>query len=154
MSHVTAYIKNVKLSPKKLRFLLDDVRKLSPARALAHLLYTQKKGARILYKAISSAIHNAKSTLKISDDLLQFKLLTIEEGQKLKRYRSGGRGTMKPFVRKFSHIKIILTARDAEKVTIAAQKESTVTKKKVLKKPAVKKKTEIAKLEQNPIKAK
>ncbi|MCX7880905.1 MAG: 50S ribosomal protein L22 [Patescibacteria group bacterium] len=107
-----AYIKNVKISPKKLRFLLPEVKKLKPLEALDYLFYTPKKGARILYQALKSAIDNAKKTLKIKEDLLKFKVLTVEEGQKLKRYQPGGRGTVKPIVKRMSHIKVILESEE------------------------------------------
>ena len=105
---IKAYIKNVRISPKKLRFLLPAIKKLSPVEALDYLFYTPKKGARILYKAIKSALDNAKNVLKTNENLLKFKLFTIEEGPRLKRYRPGGRGTVKPIKRKMSHIKIVL----------------------------------------------
>ncbi|MEK7070750.1 MAG: uL22 family ribosomal protein, partial [Patescibacteria group bacterium] len=78
------------------------------------LMYTPRKGARMLYKAIQSAVSNAKNTLKVEGDMLQFKTLLIEEGQKLKRMRAGGRGMAKPFKRKYSHIKIILIAKEVK----------------------------------------
>jgi len=35
--------------------------------------------------------------------------LAVDEGRKLKRFRPGGRGTVKPIVRRFSHLTIVLT---------------------------------------------
>lgn len=110
-----AYIKNVKVTPKKLRFLLPEIKKMRPAQALERLLYVEKKPARILYKAIQSAMHNAKAVLKVDDANVVFKALSIEEGQKLKRYKAGGRGNVKPFMRRFSHINIVLTVGKSKK---------------------------------------
>lgn len=103
------YIKNVKISPKKLRFILPAIKKHSPLNSLDYLLYTPRKSSRILYKAIHSAISNARTTLKVRDDVLKFKLLTVEEGVKIKRQRAGSRGMVKPIIRRLSHIKIVLT---------------------------------------------
>jgi large subunit ribosomal protein L22 len=103
-----AYIKNVKISPKKLRFFLPAIKKLTPKESLDYLFYMPNKAAKILYKAIKSAIDNAKNISKTREGLLKFKLLAVEEGLKLKRYRPGGRGTVKPFERRYSHIKIVL----------------------------------------------
>lgn len=105
------YIKNVKVTPKKLRMLADVVRRSDPQKAINYLFYTPKKSAQILYKALQSAVTNAKQTLKVGDDLLDFQSLIIEEGQKLKRYRAGGRGTASPYVRRYSHIKIVLKTK-------------------------------------------
>ncbi len=106
------YLKNLKISPKKLRLLLADIKKMKPVDALDYLLYSPKKAAKIFYKAIKSAITNAKNTLKAKDDLLKFKVLTVDEGQRLKRFHPGGRGTVKPITRRFSHIKIILEVEE------------------------------------------
>jgi large subunit ribosomal protein L22 len=102
------YIKNIAISPKKLRFLVSDVKKLEPAESLDYLLYMPKKSARVLYKVIRSAIANARTTLKVSEDVLKFKTLTVEEGNKLKRYRAGARGMVRPYNKRFSHVKVVL----------------------------------------------
>lgn len=104
------YIKNLKISPKKLRFLVPEIKKQDPATALDYLLYTRKKGAKIFYKAIHSALANARATLKVHDDMLKFKTLTVEEGIKMKRHRAGARGMARPYIKRCSHIKIVLTA--------------------------------------------
>jgi large subunit ribosomal protein L22 len=82
-----------------------------------------KRGAKLFHKEIKSAISNAKTKLKTSDDLLRFKLLTVEQGSKLKRYRAGGRGTAKPFERKTAHIKIILISKKPVEKVIEPKKE-------------------------------
>lgn len=105
---IKTYIKNIRISPKKLRFIVEEVKKMKPVEAIEALSYSPKRGAKILLKAIQSAINNAKNNFKISEDLLKFRLLTIEEGSRLKRFRPGGRGTIKPYQRRSSHIKIIL----------------------------------------------
>jgi len=112
---IKAYIKRVRISPKKLRFLLDDVKKMKPVEALDALLYSPKRGAKILRKAIKSAIDNAVNNYKIKESLLKFKTLLVENGGWLKRFRPGGRGTVKPFKRRMAHIKIILTAEEQTK---------------------------------------
>lgn len=108
----SAYIKNVAISPKKIRFLLKDVKRMAPAQALHHLRYTNKIPAKHLFKAIQSALTNAKNTLNTSEDLLQFRVLKVEEGRKLKRFRPGGRGMAKPYVHKYSHIKVVIGMRE------------------------------------------
>ncbi len=132
------YIKNLPISPKKLRFFLDSIKKYSPAQVLDHLFYSKQKAGRIFYQAIKSAISNAKSTLKVPENLLKFKLLTVEEGLKLKRYQPGGRGMAKPYMKRKSHIKIILTTNKEVNKKIEV-KNIEKPKKEVLK-PEVKEK--------------
>ncbi len=121
MESVT-YLKNIKIAPKKLRLMIPQIKRLRPVQALSILLYTPKKPAKILYKAVHSALSNAKQTLKVSEDLLQFKVLSIDEGQKLKRFNPGSRGTAKPYTKKFSHIKIVLWLSQEEKKQPVSQK--------------------------------
>jgi len=117
--------KNLPISPKKLRFLLPPLRKISPVGALDYLFYMPKKGAKILRKAIKSAIDAVKSSLKIEENKLKFKTLAVDEGRKLKRFRPGGRGTVKPIVRRFSHLTIILTDEEKnEKKQLKIKKKS------------------------------
>lgn len=123
-------IKNVRISPKKLRFLLKEVKKLTPKQALDYLYYTPKKGAKILYQAIKSAINNAKNYLKVDEDLLKFKVLAVDEGIKLKRYRPGGRGIVRPYMRRFSHVSVVLV-KDEDKIEDPKKiKEITTSEKK------------------------
>ncbi len=123
-----SYAKNVKVTSKKLRFLLDDVRKMDPSKALEHLYYTQKKSAKILYKAIKSAIDNAKFMSK-DVTALKFKTLLVEEGRKLKRFKAGGRGAAKQIIRRYSHIKVILESANKETKDIKDVKEIKSSKK-------------------------
>jgi len=117
MSEFKVYIKNVKISPKKLRFLVGDVKRQTPVQAVHTLMYTQKKGATFLRKAISSALSNAKNTMNIDEDLLQFKSVSIEEGLRLKRFRAGSKGMAKPYRHEYSHIKLVLVTKDAMKLS-------------------------------------
>ncbi len=127
------YIKNLRMPPKKLRFYLDEIKKMTPNDSLKQLYYGKQRATRILYKAIKSAVANATTTLKTSADLLNFKVLTIEEGQTLKRYLPGSRGNAKPIKKHMSHIKIILVVKGAAnaKKEVKKETEKVVETKKV-----------------------
>ncbi len=139
MEESRTYIKNLPISPKKLRFFLKEIKKHTPSEVLDYLYYVRQKPGKIFYQVIKSAINNAKATLKVPENLLKFKLLTVEEGIKLKRYRPGGRGTVKPILKRRSHIKIILVKKD-EISQLNKLKETVNIKKKTVQKKA---KTEI-----------
>jgi len=137
----TFYFKNLPISPKKLRFLLPKLKKISPVSSLEYLEYLPKKGAKILKKAVKNAIDAAKSSLKINENELKFKTLAVDEGRKLKRYRPGGRGTVKPIVRRFAHLKIVLAAKEDE----IKQKEKPLVEKNKKKEEKAEKKLKIKK---------
>jgi large subunit ribosomal protein L22 len=128
-----AYFINLPVSPKKVRFYLPAIKKLKPINSLDYLFYERTDAAGILYKAIKSAISNARQLLKVDDNLLNFKLLTVEQGQKLKRYRPGSRGNAKPINRRMSHVKIILEVEAQKKVESKVQKKVVKTESKNIK---------------------
>ena len=115
MREASAYIKNLPITPKKLRFLLPSIKKMTPKEALEKLPYVNKKAAKIFYKGIKSAVDNAKNLYGVADDMLKFKLLTVEEGLKLKRCRAGSRGRAKPYMKRRSHIKVVLEVEERNK---------------------------------------
>ena len=143
-----ASVTDVHSTPKKLRTLLMDVKKMSPVKAMDHLLYSPKKSANILYKVIKSAVDNAKATLQIDANLLEFKILKVDQGHALRRYNPGSRGNAKPYRKQFAHIIVVVTVKDSKKfVETVKPVESVETvkpveKKKltIAKKPSVKKK--------------
>lgn len=128
------YIKNLKITPKKLRMIRDIIVTLPPQVALEHLLYMTNKAAQVFYKAIQSAISNATHVLKVTPDMLKFKLLTVEEGNKLKRHMAGPKGMANSVIKYFSHIKIVLesTQKVSDK-SIKVQDKTTSKKLKIKK---------------------
>lgn len=132
------YLRNIKLTPKKMRMMLDTIKKLEPNKALDYLMYSPTKEAKIYYKAIHSAISNAKLTLKVNADVLQFKLFTIEEGRALRRYKAGARGSARPIKRRYSHIKIILVENPAQKIETKKVEKALPPKNENVEKKTVK----------------
>ncbi len=147
----TTYLKNVRIAPKKLRFFTEYIKGMSPSEAVKVLYYSPEKPSQVFYKSIRSAIANAKQALKVGDDLLQFKTLIVEEGQKMKRYRPGGRGTARMIRKRSSHIKIVLTVKEEKKTEkkevevapkVEPEKKVAEAKPKVKRTVTKKKKTE------------
>lgn len=112
--------KNIQNSPRKLRFVADMVRKMDPYVALEVLQFTTNAAARPLAKAIKTVVANAGSK-----DGLSFKSIEINEGLKMKRYRVGtaGRGRGRPYKKRTSHIKIVLTDEVKQKVSKEKEKK-------------------------------
>jgi len=106
------YIKNIPISPKKMRFLLAEVKKLGPVNALRILKFSPKKGAHFFWKAIKSAFDNQQSLAKLDPNLIEFKTLAIEEGTKLKRWRAGAKGTPRNYKRRYAHIRLTIGTKN------------------------------------------
>ena len=95
-------------SPRKLRLVADMIRKMEPAKALDILNFTPKAAAKELSKAIKVVLANAKQKGMDSEKAV-FKKIEINESVKMRRYRAGTRGRVKPYKRRMAHIKIVLT---------------------------------------------
>jgi large subunit ribosomal protein L22 len=132
------YFKNLRITPRKYRDVVRTVRGMNPVEAANVLSTMNKKAAASLTKVIRSAIANAKSALKVTDDMLEFRLFTVEEGQKLKRFRPTSRGMAKSFLRRSSHIKIVLVPRKAEEVSVEEKPAKKAAPKAAGKKESVK----------------
>lgn len=105
MMEVRSLQKYIHNSPRKLRLLADMIRNMEPTKALETLKFANKKAALDLAKAIKTALANAKVS---GAEKMLFKTIEINEGPKMKRFRAGARGRVKPYVKKMSHIKIVL----------------------------------------------
>jgi|SRR3989344_8834878 len=93
-------------SPRKLRLVADMVRKMEPEEALLALRFAEKRAGEDLSKAIKTAIAGAKQK---GMDNLSLKSVEVNEGPKMRRFRAGARGRVRPYKRRMAHIKIILT---------------------------------------------
>lgn len=103
-----AVAKNVKISPRKVRLVADSVRKLSVPAALTQLVVLRQRAALPIKKTLESAIANATNNESANKDNLKIKEINITEGIVYKRYHFAGRGRMRPYVKKTSHIRITL----------------------------------------------
>jgi len=103
-----AIAKNVKISPRKVRLVADSVRKLSVPAALTQLVVLHQRAALPIKKTLESAIANATNNESANKDNLKIKEINITEGIAYKRYHFAGRGRMRPYVKKTSHIRITL----------------------------------------------
>jgi large subunit ribosomal protein L22 len=133
---IIATQKFVKMSPQKLRVIVPMIRSLKPHEAVEVLPHVGKQAAAPIAKVLKTAIANAKQ--KGSDEgSLVIKEIQIGEGPRLKRWRPGARGRAKPYVRKMSHIRVVLETTGSPKpvrkeVSDKAQDKSAGRKKSLL----------------------
>ncbi len=105
---ITTIQRYIHTSPRKLRLVVDMVRSMEPVRALDILRVTQKEAAKDLVKALETVLANAKQA-GLNQEKLGFKKIEIDESVRLRRFHAGTRGRVKPYKRRMSHIKIVLS---------------------------------------------
>lgn len=105
---VVASARQVRISPRKVRLVLDTVRGKKVDEALTILGFLPTPVARIVAKVVKSAVANAENNFQMVPAQLRIVKTFADEGQTLKRYRAGARGRVNPFRRRFSHIIVIV----------------------------------------------
>ena len=111
---IKAEQKYLLISPKKVRVVVEMIKRLKPSLAVESLSLVGKAAAEPLRKVILSAIANAR-VKGISEDTLSFKEIQIGEGPRLKRGQPVSRGQWHPIKKRMSHIKVILETKEVKK---------------------------------------
>jgi large subunit ribosomal protein L22 len=103
---------NIRISPRKVRLVVDTVRGKSVSQALTILAFTRKKAAHPVQKLLKSAVANAAETHGVSDvDTLVIDRIMVDEGPTLKRFTPRARGRATPVRKRTSQIQIVLRER-------------------------------------------
>ena len=106
-----AFNRNLRITPQKMRLVVDMVRGKDVGEALALLDHLPKKGASIVSKTLRSVVANAENTQSVDVDRLYIKTIAVDGGSVMKRFmpRAHGRATV---VRKrTSHLTVVVDER-------------------------------------------
>jgi len=105
---VKASLKYLKISPRKTRLITGLLKGLSVQEAEAQLMYNKKRGSGPIMKLLKSVVNNAENNFHLNKDNLFIKLIRVDEGPALKRYRPRARGAVNTIKKRTSHVNIIL----------------------------------------------
>lgn len=129
-----AAIKNLKISPRKLRLAAGLVRGMRVVQAEQVLVVTPTKGAVMVAEALKSAVANAENNHNARKATLQIAEIRVDEGATLKRFRPRSRGMAHPVLHRSSHLTIIVSDEVSVEKPIAkpaAKKEPVTAGKEV-----------------------
>jgi large subunit ribosomal protein L22 len=109
MAEVTAKLRYARISPQKCRLVADVVRGQTAGLALSTLKFMPKKGAKLVYKVLWSAVENARENAGLDVDDLKVSRIYVDVAPTFKRFaaRAKGRGTQ--IVKRNSHITIAVS---------------------------------------------
>ena len=108
-----ALVKNVRISPRKARVVVDMVRNKPVEEALDLLAFTPKKAAPIVSKLIDSAVHNVieSEVLDWDPDDLVIGEAYVNEGPTMKRFKPRAMGRATRINKRTSQITVVLQPR-------------------------------------------
>jgi large subunit ribosomal protein L22 len=99
-----------RMSPFKIRPVVDLIRGLDASEAREVLKYTKKRAALYVDRVLLSAMHNAQQAGVDIRDLTITKAVA-DEGTTLKRWKAGPHGRTRPILRRRAHVEIELEAK-------------------------------------------
>lgn len=105
---VTVQLRDQKISPKKVRLVMNLIRSKNVDNAVDILRNTNNKASDLALSLLNSAKSAAKEKDYKSSDLVISESLA-NEGKKLKRYFIKARGRSTKYVKRSSHLKISLS---------------------------------------------
>ena len=103
-----AVAKYLRISPRKIRLIMDEVRGKRVGEALNALTFSPQKGAHLLKKVIDSAVANAEANTNADVDNLYIKRIFADEGPTLKRFRPRAMGRASRIRKRTSHLTVII----------------------------------------------
>ncbi len=107
-----AVAKYIKISPRKVRLVADAVRELPIEEAKSSLAGLNNRAAEPLLKVLNSAVANAVNNGNANKGDLGIKEINITEGIRYKRYHYAGRGRVRPYVKRTSHINVTVVDKN------------------------------------------
>lgn len=129
-----AVARNIRVSPRKLNLVAQQIRGKKVDRALNELTFSQKRIASVVRKTLQSAIANAENNHDLDVDDLVVKEASVGKNLVMKRFHARARGNAGGIEKFFSQITIVVEEKREE-----AKEEAKAPAKKAGAKPAAKK---------------
>ncbi len=105
---IKAKVKNLRMSPRKVRLVIDVVRGMKVDEAISQLVFMNKKAAKPIMKLVESGVANALNNYELDKGNLLIKEIRVDEGATLKRWMPRARGRATVIRKRTSHVNLIL----------------------------------------------
>jgi large subunit ribosomal protein L22 len=114
MAHdIFAQARYIDVSAQKARLIANLVRGKDVVEALTLLKFTPNRASDPVSKVLASAMANGEENFGVSREDLYIHTIVADEAPTRKWRRFGARGRFKPWLRRSSHITVILRERGA-----------------------------------------
>lgn len=111
---VKATAKYLRVQPRKVRIVADEVKGMPAVYAAHKLRYHTSKGARLLRKVLVNAMANAAENNSIAPEGLRIARIEVNEGARIKRIQARSMGRANRIVKKTSHITVVVEEFEAK----------------------------------------
>ena len=112
MKVAKAYLKHARISPRKVKIVLDLIRGKDAGTAMGILKNTNKSASEYLIKLLNSAIANAEHNFQMDVSKLYVSECFVCPGPTLKRKMPRAKGSADRILKRTSHVTMVLKERD------------------------------------------
>ena len=107
-----AHLRYARISPRKVKIVLDLIRGKDAGKAMAILHNTKKSASEYLIKLLGSAVANATNNYNMDESKLYVAECFVCEGPTLKRIMPRAKGSADRIFKRTSHVTIVVKERD------------------------------------------
>ncbi|MCD8328393.1 MAG: 50S ribosomal protein L22 [Ruminococcus sp.] len=107
-----AILKDARISPRKVKIVLDLIRGKDYDVAMATVKHTPKAASEYLEKLLKSAAANAENNFNMDKDNLYVSECYVSAGRTLKRIRPASRGRANRILKRTSHVTVVLKEKE------------------------------------------
>ena len=108
-----AIARHVRMSPTKVRRVIDLVRGMDVKDALVALKFAPQAASEPVYKVVASAVANAESAEALRSDDLYISKAFVDEGVTLRRIRPRAKGSASRILKRGAHITVVVEPKGA-----------------------------------------
>ena len=112
----------VRISPRKVRYVIDLIRKKSVRQAQAILIGSPRRAGEIVQKLLNQAINAAERNSHVNAKDLLISKITADGGPSMRRFRAASMGRASIIRKRTSHIQLELDLARALPITAAPKK--------------------------------
>ena len=105
---IVARARMIRISPRKVRLIVDLIKQKNINDASGLLTYMPQKASAILKKLLDSAVANAKQKKYVDIDNLYVKNVMVDGGPTMKRFMPRAMGRATKIRKRTSHITMVL----------------------------------------------
>ena len=116
-----AIARHVRMSPTKVRRVVDLVRGMDVQDALVALKFAPQAASEPVFKVVASAAANAEQTEALRSDQLYISQAFVDEGVTMRRIRPRAKGSASRILKRAAHITVVVEPR-ADKAAPVAKK--------------------------------
>ena len=108
-----AIARYVRVSPRKARIVVDQVRGRDVIAAQEILAFNERAISEVVAKVVNSAAANAQDRFGLRPESLVIKAAYVDEGPTMKRFRPRAKGAASKIRKRTSHITVIVAPKEA-----------------------------------------